>query len=53
MISNVVLNIVLIPKYGIIGSAWATFFSYMITPFSMIFFRTTRGRLVSIIKSYY
>ena len=52
MISNVILNIIFIPKYGIVGSAWATFFSYMITPISMIFFKTTRARLVHIVKSY-
>ena len=25
---NILLNIILIPKFGIIGAAWAAFFSY-------------------------
>jgi len=31
-IANVVLNYIFIPKFGIVGSAWATFFSYMLIP---------------------
>jgi O-antigen/teichoic acid export membrane protein len=29
MIINVILNFLWIPQYGIVGAAWATFFSYM------------------------
>ncbi len=29
---NVILNIILIPKFGIIGSAWATIISYLTVP---------------------
>ena len=32
MIINVTLNLILIPIFGIIGSAWATFISYLIIP---------------------
>ena len=32
-ISNILLNLVLIPLYGGIGAAWATLFSYMIASF--------------------
>jgi O-antigen/teichoic acid export membrane protein len=37
MIVNVVLNFILIPKYGIIGSAIATLISYTITTFFLSF----------------
>jgi PST family polysaccharide transporter len=30
VILNVILNIILIPRYGIEGAAWATFFSYVL-----------------------
>lgn len=30
MLVNIVLNLILIPKYGIVGSAWATFISYLL-----------------------
>ncbi len=42
MIFNVLLNILFIPKYGIIGAAWATFISYGLVPISMLFFRNSR-----------
>ena len=32
MIINIILNLIFIPIYGIIGSAWATLISYMISP---------------------
>ncbi len=32
-ISNIILNLLLIPTYGGIGAAWATLFSYMIASF--------------------
>ena len=36
-LANIVLNIILIPPYGIIGSAWATLISYGIANFSLFF----------------
>ncbi len=36
MVLNVVLNIWLIPKYGILGATWATFFSYIIIALPLI-----------------
>ncbi len=38
IIINVVLNILLIPRYGIVGAAWATTFSYTVSFFMSIFF---------------
>ncbi len=32
VICNIILNILWIPRYGIVGSAWATFFSYLLFP---------------------
>jgi PST family polysaccharide transporter len=43
LISNVVLNFVLIPKMGIVGAAWATLISYSISAyFANIFFKDLR-----------
>lgn len=33
---NILLNFLLIPKYGLVGCAWATFFSYLISALSVI-----------------
>jgi O-antigen/teichoic acid export membrane protein len=32
MIVNIILNLIFIPTFGIIGSAWATLFSYFVVP---------------------
>ncbi len=50
-ISNVALNLLLIPIFGINGSAWATLFSYSMVTFSIIFFKKTRGQATLILKS--
>ncbi|MFA6999684.1 MAG: flippase [Candidatus Paceibacterota bacterium] len=36
MIINVLLNLILIPIFGIVGSAWATFISYLIIPIGVM-----------------
>lgn len=42
-ISNIILNFILIPKWGIIGSAWATLISYTFSGFlAYLFFKETR-----------
>ncbi|RHW74900.1 flippase [Colwellia sp. RSH04] len=42
-ISNVILNIIFIPKYGGIGAAWSTLISYMIASFlSLVIYKETR-----------
>jgi O-antigen/teichoic acid export membrane protein len=40
MITNVILNILLIPKYGMIGSALATLISYSLGPLSLYYLKT-------------
>lgn len=45
MISNIVLNILWIPHYGIIGSAYATLVSYILGPLCLLFFSKTRKRI--------
>lgn len=43
MVINVMLNLILIPKYGIEGSAYATLVSYMLGPISIMLFKGPRG----------
>ena len=51
MIFNVILNLVLIPKYGIIGAAYATLISYSVVVFSIILFPKTREQFFMMMKS--
>lgn len=51
MISNVFLNIILIPVYGIIGSAVATLISYSLATFSIILFKDLYSQLIMMLKS--
>ncbi|MFA5934664.1 MAG: flippase [Candidatus Paceibacterota bacterium] len=43
MITNVTLNLLWIPKFGLAGSAYATLMSYSLGPISLLFFRETRN----------
>ncbi len=52
MVVNVILNFVLIPKYGINGAAFATLCSYFLLPFSVLFFKRTRDDILLILKSH-
>lgn len=45
MIINIVLNLILIPIYGIVGSAWATLISYLIIPIIVILFYKIGARV--------
>jgi O-antigen/teichoic acid export membrane protein len=38
MILNIILNLIFIPMFGIIGSAWATFISYLVSPVVVLTF---------------
>lgn len=49
--SNVILNLILIPRFGIMGSAYATLFSYSFIPISMLFSRTIRRHAYEVVKS--
>lgn len=52
MIINVILNIILIPKYGIHGAAWATLFSYFVAAYlSSLFWKKTRVQFVNLSRS--
>ncbi len=51
MVINVILNLVLIPKYGIIGAAYATLISYSAATFSLIFIKKTSYQIVMMLKS--
>lgn len=51
MIVNVILNILLIPKFGIIGSAWATLISFSAATFSIGMTRKTFPQLIMMVKA--
>ena len=51
MVINVILNFVLIPKYGIIGAAYATLISYSLAVFSIILFPKTGKQFFMMMKS--
>lgn len=50
MITNILLNLLLIPKYGISGAAFATLISYFVPFISLLFFKTTRKIIINIFK---
>ncbi len=50
MITNIVLNIFLIPKYGMAGAAFASLISYLIPFGSLILFKQSRKIIVNIFK---
>jgi len=51
MLTNVILNIILIPRYGLSGAALATLVSYSIFPITIIFFSETKHQARLIIRS--
>jgi len=51
MVVNVVLNLILIPLYGIVGSAVATLISYSLATFSIVFFKNTSHQFVMMLKA--
>lgn len=50
-IINIILNIILIPKIGIVGAAIATAVSYILQSLSIIFFKKTKNQLKILLKS--
>lgn len=42
MVSNIILNLLMIPSMGAVGAAIATVISYFIATFSLVFFKGTR-----------
>ena len=51
MIINVALNFILIPKYGIVGAAYATLISYSLAVVSIVLFPKTRKQFFMMMKS--
>ena len=51
MIINVILNIILIPKYGMVGAAIATLISYSVPFLSIFLFRNTRKIMTNILSA--
>ena len=51
-IANVILNIILIPKYGINGAAFATLISYFVATFFIGFIAKTNRQVVLMLKSF-
>lgn len=49
MLSNVLLNLLLIPKYGMSGAAFASLVSYIIPFLSLFIFKTTRTLMINIL----
>ncbi len=50
MIINVLLDLIWIPKYGIIGPAYATLIAYSLFPVILLFFKQTRVEILRMIK---
>lgn len=48
MVTNIILNILWIPTYGIVGSAYATLISYSLGPLSLLLFTETRSKIIKI-----
>jgi O-antigen/teichoic acid export membrane protein len=51
MITNICLNYLLIPKFGINGAAWATFISYFLSTFFIGMFKETRQQALMMLRS--
>ncbi len=51
VISNLILNIILIPTIGITGAAIATLISYFIATFSLIIFKQTKTNIQMFVKT--
>ncbi len=49
--TNIVLNVILIPKYGLAGSAWGTMSSYLIVVLSLFLFKRSRDGVYKVIVS--
>lgn len=48
MLINIILNVIWIPKFGIVGAAYATLISYTLGPVSVIFLKKPRNFLLNI-----
>jgi O-antigen/teichoic acid export membrane protein len=51
-ILNIILNILLIPRFGIVGAAMSTVISYIVSTFSVLLFPSSRDVGISMLKSF-
>lgn len=51
MLVNIFLNMLWIPKYGIVGAAYATLISYSLMPLMLLVFKQTRMQVGAMIRS--
>jgi len=52
-VANIILNYLLISKYGIIGAAWATLLSYSIASYlTLSLWKSTRPNFISLSQSF-
>lgn len=51
MASNVILNLILIPKYGMVGAAIASLISYLIPFISIFLFKKSRNLIIHVFNS--
>lgn len=51
MVLNVILNLILIPEYGIVGSAYATLISYGVATISIVINRKSYNQFIMMLKS--
>lgn len=51
MFVNVLLNLLWIPRYGVVGAAYATLISYSLMPFMLLAFRQTRTQVSAMARS--
>jgi len=51
-VSNIILNLILIPQYGLVGAAISTVISYSIAVLSILIFKETRTHGVLILSSF-
>lgn len=52
LVTNILLNLALIPKYGAQGAAAATVVSYFLATFSLVVFASTRAQAVSMLRAF-
>nr|WP_281719807.1 flippase [Nitrosomonas nitrosa] len=52
LVTNVLLNLALIPKYGAPGAAAATVVSYFLATFSLVVFASTRAQAASMLRAF-
>lgn len=52
-ILNVIMNLILIPKFGVVGAAFSTLVSYFVSVFIIIFRSRTRSLAIMMLKAFW